>query len=400
VTADLEIRRPELPSAADMSAAMLYAERLANSGLLKPQYRKQPANVLWAIEYGRMIGLSPMAAITGVHVIEGTPSASAALMSALVRRAGHKLRVRGDATSATCRIIRSDDPDFVFEATFTIEEARAAGLAKKAVWQSYPASMLKARAISQCCRDACEEVLFGLHYVPEELGAEVDEEGIPVGEVHHVEQSAPAERSRPAQPVEDEWTEPHHASYPVEIDDVEVVGEEPEPMASDAQKKMLHSLITKKLGPQSDADRHGRMSAFTKRTITSASQLTKTEASQIIDALTKRDDFVPPQPEPGPVPLSIRQTEDEATIAAAQALLPLVEADQAEALEQRFRDLIESAWDYVSLDDALDQAHGAVSDGVLEMDRLKRLMAAGEVKRRDLDAQAKRAQQTREPVAA
>src|SRR6185312_3022660 len=44
-----------------------------------------------------------------------------------------------------------------------------------------PASMLKSRAITQCARDACEEALFGLHYTPEELGAEVDEDGVVVG---------------------------------------------------------------------------------------------------------------------------------------------------------------------------------------------------------------------------
>ena len=58
------------------------------------------------MEYGEMLGLSPMAAITGVHVIEGKPTASAGLISALVRRAGHKLRVRGDAKSAACQIVR------------------------------------------------------------------------------------------------------------------------------------------------------------------------------------------------------------------------------------------------------------------------------------------------------
>ena len=40
--------------------------------------------------------------------------------------------------------------------------------------------MLKSRAITQCARDACEEALFGLHYTPEELGAEVDEDGVVV----------------------------------------------------------------------------------------------------------------------------------------------------------------------------------------------------------------------------
>jgi hypothetical protein len=142
------------------------------------------------MEYGDMLGLSTMAAITGVHVIEGKPSASAGLISALVRRAGHKLRVRGNSKTATCTIIRADDPDYVFEVTWTLRSnkddnpsAEEAQLLGKQVWRNYPASMLKSRAITQCARDACEEALFGLHYTPEELGAEVDEDGMVIGEI-------------------------------------------------------------------------------------------------------------------------------------------------------------------------------------------------------------------------
>jgi hypothetical protein len=142
------------------------------------------------VEFGEMLGLAPMAAITGVHVIEGKPTASAGLISALVRRAGHKLRLKGDGRSATCQIMRSDDPDFVFEVTWTLRRnddgnpsAEEAGLLNKNTWKNYPAAMLKSRVITQCARDACEEALFGLHYTPEELGAEVDEDGVVVGEV-------------------------------------------------------------------------------------------------------------------------------------------------------------------------------------------------------------------------
>jgi hypothetical protein len=165
-------------------AKLQYARALADSGLLPAQFRRQPGNVLYAVEYGEMLGLAPMAAITGIHVIEGKPTASAGLISALVRRAGHKLRAWGDTRSATCVIIRADDPDFEFKVTWTLNKnsdgnpsAEVAGLLGKDVWKKYGASMLKSRAISQCARDACEEVLFGLHYTPEELGAAVDEEG-------------------------------------------------------------------------------------------------------------------------------------------------------------------------------------------------------------------------------
>lgn len=162
-----------------LNAKVNYARKLAESGLLPAQYRQKPANVLFAVEYGEMLGLSPMAAITGIHVIDGKPTASAALISALVRRAGHKLRVTGNDREATARIIRSDDPDFVFESVWTLDRAKQAGLVGKDVWKKYPAAMLKARAITEAARDACEEALSGMHYTPEELGADVNEDGVP-----------------------------------------------------------------------------------------------------------------------------------------------------------------------------------------------------------------------------
>jgi hypothetical protein len=175
---EVAVRKPQ---ASALPAKIQYARALADSGLLPESYRRQPANVLWAMEYADMLGLPPMAAMTGVHVIKGRPTASAGLISALVRRAGHKLRVRGDARSATCEIVRADDPDYTFSVTFTMDDAERANLTGKDVWKEYGTSMLKARAITQCARDACEEALFGLHYTAEELGAEVDEDGTIVG---------------------------------------------------------------------------------------------------------------------------------------------------------------------------------------------------------------------------
>ena len=184
---EVAVRHPQGQAAA-IPAKLAYARALADSGLLPSAYRRNPANVLWAVEYGEMLGLPPMAAMTGVHVIEGKPTASAGLISGLVRQAGHKLRVWGTGKSATCEIVRSDDPEHTFSVTWTLRKepgdnpsAEEAGLLGKNVWKNYPASMLKSRAITQCARDACEEVLYGLHYTAEELGAEVDEDGQVVG---------------------------------------------------------------------------------------------------------------------------------------------------------------------------------------------------------------------------
>lgn len=176
MTAELVVAptRPSLPD------KITYARELADSGLLPTSYRKQPANLLYAIEYGEMLNLSPMAAVTGIHVIEGKPTASAALISALVRRAGHRLRITGDSEKAIAEIVRCDDPDFTFRSEWTAARAQTADLLNKKVWKQYRPAMLKARAITECARDACEEALMGMAYTPEEMGVDVDEDGIPL----------------------------------------------------------------------------------------------------------------------------------------------------------------------------------------------------------------------------
>jgi hypothetical protein len=159
------------PSALD--SKVTYAKHLAQAGLLPKAYQGQPANLLLAMEYADALDIPTMTAVSSIHVIDGKPTASAGLMSALVRRAGHKLRVTGDDTQAVAEIVRADDPDFTFRSVWTMDRAKAAGLAGKGVWRTYPAAMLKARAISEVARDACQEALSGVIYTPEELGASV-----------------------------------------------------------------------------------------------------------------------------------------------------------------------------------------------------------------------------------
>jgi len=115
VTADLVLveRRPlSLPEKIE------YAVKLADANMLPSQYRNQPANILWAIEYAETLRITAMAAILGIHVIDNKPGASAALISGLVRAAGHKLRVSGNAEKAVAQIVRSDDPEFPFEVVY------------------------------------------------------------------------------------------------------------------------------------------------------------------------------------------------------------------------------------------------------------------------------------------
>lgn len=151
-----------------------WAEKIARSNLLPRQYQNNPANVLLALEYGNALGISPVVAMQQIHVIDGKPSASAQLIGGLVRQAGHKLRVTFDdrTMTATATVIRSDDPDYEFVAVWTMDRAKAANLTGKGNWKTYPAAMLKARAITEVARDACPEALFGVAYTAEELNGD------------------------------------------------------------------------------------------------------------------------------------------------------------------------------------------------------------------------------------
>lgn len=212
-----EIVKHQNTAPANLDGSVRFAQLLADADLLPRQFIGKPANVLYAIEYGRTLGITPVAAITGIHVIEGKPSASSGLIGGLVRQAGHKLRVKSDGKSwATAQIVRADDPDFTYECTWDLERAAQAGLCeikngkawardrngKPATWEKYTAAMLKARAITEVARDACEDVLFGLHYTPEELGAVVNQDGEPVvAEVQQLRRVQPGDADQWATPA-------------------------------------------------------------------------------------------------------------------------------------------------------------------------------------------------------
>ena len=150
---------------------------LAKSNLLPDSYKAQPANVFVAIEYAKALNIAPMHAINSINVIKGKPTLSAGLMSALVRKHGCKLRVKvegqGQNAVAHAKLIRPDD-DFEFVCTWDMERAKRAGVAGGTNWQKYPEAMLKARAISEVCREGAEDFLQGFSYTPEELGGEVE----------------------------------------------------------------------------------------------------------------------------------------------------------------------------------------------------------------------------------
>lgn len=181
---------------------MEYARALAASGMIPRDYQQQPANVLVAIEYGEALGIKPIIAINEINVISGTPSPSASLMASLARDAGHRVRAwNEDDGAAVCEIVRADDPEFTHRSRWDEKKARSAGLWGKGHWAKDAETMLRWRAISECVRLACPEVLGGLKYTPDEareIAGEYD--AAPPRRVES-EQVRPTETIAPTAPV-------------------------------------------------------------------------------------------------------------------------------------------------------------------------------------------------------
>lgn len=140
--------------------------------LLPESYRDNPANVLLAVGLGASMGLSPAESLYRIDVIQGKPCASAELIAANVRKAGHKLRVTIDdeAGRVTATIVRADDPDYPFTIVRDMEWAQRMGLQGKDNYKKQPLTMLQWRAISGVARLACPEALYGVQYTPDEMG--------------------------------------------------------------------------------------------------------------------------------------------------------------------------------------------------------------------------------------
>ena len=163
-----EIERHQ-PAAGALAEQMRYAEALSGAGLVPDSFKRQPANVLVALDIARSMHESPWTVMSEMSVIGGRPSFSAKFIRSRVRQAGHRLRETYKDGVARAVIIRADDPDFEHVAEWDEAKARQHGLWDKGHWRKNPVLMLKNRALSECAREACYEVMGGVAYTSDEV---------------------------------------------------------------------------------------------------------------------------------------------------------------------------------------------------------------------------------------
>lgn len=179
-----------------------YIARLAPSTILPTAYRGNAANAFVAAETGAALGLEPLQALASIAVINGRATLSSDLMAAVIRRAGHTLRiVENSPESVTATLIRADDKKFEFTVTWDKDKATKAGLwGQRGPWSQYPTQMLRARAITEVARQGASEALMGMIYSPEDFGATITDTG-EVIEAEVIDDTPAPAKPAPAKPA-------------------------------------------------------------------------------------------------------------------------------------------------------------------------------------------------------
>lgn len=196
-TTAIALARSDVPES--VPEMMQVANFLQHSLMLPPHLQGEPANLFAVMLKARALNVPMATAFDNIIVQDGRTGQTATLMQALVIRAGYQLFLaHNDDEQATVRAEREGigpNQEGYAYVSFTLGDAEKATLIKRTPdgkvtarskfdkpkpWELYTKDMLVWRAIARAAKYYFSDVLMGMVYTPEELGAEVDGEGMPV----------------------------------------------------------------------------------------------------------------------------------------------------------------------------------------------------------------------------
>ncbi len=177
---------PILPKT--MGEMQQLAEMIARAGWAPKSYLNKTDDwgsgysvdkIFIGIYHGSEVGLTPLASLQAIAVINGTPCLWGDGALAVVIASGaledheetQEIDDKGDVVMATCRVKRKGRPTETIR-TFGRADAQKAGLwNKRGPWEGYKRRMCQMRARSWALRDTFADVLKGLKIVEEMVDA-------------------------------------------------------------------------------------------------------------------------------------------------------------------------------------------------------------------------------------
>ncbi len=151
-----------IPSAQNLR---MLAQDLLNSGLF-PNI-KNVAGAITVIEYGKELGIPPVAALQTMSIVNGRLCLEAKAIMAVFQNHGGKIKIlERSKTVARIELSKEGQESYVHE--YTMEQAKTEKLAGKDNWLKMPETMLFWRAVATGIRLFDPGAIFGL-YSREEL---------------------------------------------------------------------------------------------------------------------------------------------------------------------------------------------------------------------------------------
>ena len=277
MSGDLVVREPEHERWLVVYQPMIeLAGRLAPSPFVPDGVRGDVAAVFSILLAGHGLGLSPVAALQSITLIKGKPYVSTDVMLGLALRAGHSVQWGAcDEKRATVRVTRGDGQGSA-EATYTMAQATAAGLAGKDNWRRMPAEMLRARAVRAALRMVAPDIALGIEV------AESEQPAVAAGAVTAVQ----LPQVDPAPPVAEPEPEVVVDLSAVQVEAADVAESRVTPAQMRKIGAMVRQVEAAGGGSMGRDQRRAYISELAGVELVSAKDLTREQASTVIDALT------------------------------------------------------------------------------------------------------------------
>lgn len=141
------------------------AGALVKSGFL-PKAINTPEKAVAVILAGRELGIGPMLALRSISIIDGKPVVAADLQLARFKADGGRAVFTELSEAKASLSLRHPNGDEHTE-SFTMADARAAGLLGKDNWKKFPKAMLRSRCITAALKSIGYEPTCGV-YDPDE----------------------------------------------------------------------------------------------------------------------------------------------------------------------------------------------------------------------------------------
>jgi len=280
-------------------AAHAVAQSLVRTSFVPEGFRGKPDEATAAILAGIEVGLQPMAALRSFDVIQGTAAPRANTLRAIVQSQGHEVWVveSTDTRAIVAGRRRGSTKDQT--STWTIDRAKRLGLTGKKNWQAQPQAMLVARATSELCRLIASDAILGLPYSIEELvdgDVETSAEVVPMKPAKRTAKRAAATPTATVERVDAPAApEPVLDEPPLDDDDPAASdGEEASAAGvTPAQQRNMHRMFND-LGITDRTERLEFTSAIVGRVLTTSSDLTREDASRLIERMARDLGELPP----------------------------------------------------------------------------------------------------------